>query len=294
MTEPAPAEVVRRLHPGDIGALDRYLARSPLAFIYPLGWLRRDGISPRVSFLNFHFVGAFASERLVAAALSAGETLLFVASEEPAYAAALARGLPLAGGAFRVIVGPRPAVDAVWAELEGRGMRARLIRDQVVLTLQRDELLAPGEPPAAHLRLAETADLDELVQATMAMHAHETLEVPLERDEPVFRRTVEYQASKRRIWVISEGAPASLRFKASVSAFCNFGAQIEGVWVPPPHRGAGYAREGLRQLCVELFRSVDTVSLYANEDNAPALHLYEAHLGFRRAMPFKTVFLAVP
>jgi ribosomal protein S18 acetylase RimI-like enzyme len=293
VTEPAPAEVVRRLHPGDIGALDRYLAASPLAFIYPLGWLRRDGISPRVSFLNFHFAGAFAGERLVAAALSAGETLLFVASEDPARAAALARGLPLAGGGFRVIVGPSPAVDAVWAEFAARGMRARLVRDQVVLTLRPGDL-PPASPRANRLRLAETADLNELVRATMSMHAHETLEAPLERDEPVFRRTVEYQASKRRIWVIREGDPPTLRFKASVSAFCTYGAQIEGVWVPPPYRGAGYAREGLRQLCAELFRSVDTVSLYANEDNAPALRLYETHLGFRRAMPFKTVFLAVP
>ncbi len=144
------------------------------------------------------------------------------------------------------------------------------------------------------LRAAEPADLDELLVATTDMHAHETLEIPTEEDEPLYRRTIEYQVAKRRIFVISEGAPPRLRFKASISSLCDAGAQVEGVWVPPEFRGQHYARRGLGHLCEELFRRVDTVSLYANEDNEPALRLYEDHLGFERRILFKTVFLAQP
>ena len=95
----------------------------------------------------------------------------------------------------------------------------------------------------------------------------------------------------KRLFVITTGENRELCFKASISALCPHGAQIEGVWVPPRHRGQGYARQGVGRLCELLLERVEQVSLYVNEDNTPALGLYKKSLGFRDGPPFKTIFL---
>jgi len=277
---------VRRLNPGDTQRLDALLSDDPIGFVYPLGWLRRDGIVPSVPYLNFHYSGLFESGELTAASLLAGDTLLFLATHDTTRAAALAARLTVAGAGFKVLVGPRAAVEAAWQVFEARGFEARLARDQVVLTVSRDQLQAQAP---CELRVAERTDLEELLSATLAMHLHETLESVSGDDVSVFERTLEYQIAMRRVY--AETGPSGLRFKASVSALCAAGAQIEGVWVPPEHRGKGHARRGLGQLCELLLRSVERVSLYVNEDNSPAINLYVEALGFRRALAFKTIFL---
>ena len=280
------AKTTRRLNDGDALALDAYLATDPISFIYPLGWLRREGIAPRARHLHFAYTGVLEDGRLLGAALTAGRVLVFVATKDAAVAEELAHFLSSQNEAFYVVVGPERQVDAFWRVFEAQGRIARLRQRQVVLRTDSSRLV---DHRAEGLRHATQDDLEMLLHATLEMHAHETEETPLRKDVPTFRRTIEYQIALKKVYVWTEGTPPTLRFKASVSAFCPEGAQIEGVWVPPQFRGQRYGMRGMSQLSQWLFAVVDTVSLYVNSSNETALSLYRK-LGFEPVMGFETVF----
>ena len=276
----------RRLQGSDTLALDSYLASDPIAFIYPLGWLRREGIVPRSRHLSFVYSGVFDRGQLLGATLTAGRVLVFVATNNTAIAEELAHFLHSQNEPFYVVVGPEPQVDAFWRVFEARGQITRLRQHQVVLLVQNPAL---ARYCAKGLRQATQDDLEMLLQATLDMHAHETEEAPRRRDLPTFRRTIEYQIALKKVYVWTEDNPSTLRFKASVSAHCPEGAQIEGVWVPPHHRGQRYGLRGVSQLCQWLLTETETVSLYVNRANEAAVSLYRK-LGFESVMGYETVF----
>jgi ribosomal protein S18 acetylase RimI-like enzyme len=281
-------EVVRALGERDTEVLDAFLLTDPLGFLYPLGWLRRHGVVPQTPYLAYSFVGLFRSGELEGAALLAGGVLLFVAAHGADAGRSLVSVPTLRPGGFGVLVGPRAAVAGAWEVLESRGFESRLIRDQELLAVTPDRLSRHSAPA---LRLARAADGAEVLEATLAMHHHETLQKPEPRQIPIFRRSVDYQIGERRIWVWTKPGSLSLRFKAAVSAQCRDGAQLEGVYVTPDQRGRGFARRGLSELCQRLFAEVDVVSLYVNVENSPAMRLYVETLGFEEAQPYQTVFL---
>ncbi|MCA9565945.1 MAG: DUF4081 domain-containing protein, partial [Myxococcales bacterium] len=240
MSRPSPA-FVRKLHPGDTEILDAFLSADPVQYIYPLGWLRREGISASPS-LSFEFHGAFRHGELLGASLLAGRVLLFLACKDGQIGRALCTYAAAHFLAFRVLVGPDDAVTEAWNGLSEMGLKARLQRPQRILAVDAVQLKRHLCP---ELRLAEPDDVEVLTHASLEMHAHETLETPLAEEIPIFRRTVEYQIENRRLFVWTDGFPPSLRFKASISAMCELGAQVEGVFVPGAHRGKGFALRGL-------------------------------------------------
>ena len=56
--------------------------------------------------------------------------------------------------------------------------------------------------------------------------------------------------------------------------------QLGGVFVPADSRGRGIAKTGVRAICAQLLERHELVTLYCDENNAPALRVYE-HVGFR-------------
>lgn len=279
---------IKRLGVEHAGELEAFLRTDPVAFIYPLGWLLRDGVVPRSRHLSFFYFGAGRDGSLVGAGLLAGNVLMFLATHDTEAAGALAASDLARQDTFRVLVGPRPTVDAAWAVLEQRRFRARLHRPQVVYTVRPETLV---EYRAPDLRLAELRDLGPILAATLDMHEHETLERLNPDDIESFRRSIEWQIGQRRIYVWMGEGDRNVRFKASISARCDASAQIEGVYVAPEHRRRGHARRALSELCRRLFERSAVVSLYVNADNLPAIHLYTSGLGFERAQDFKTIFL---
>lgn len=281
-----PDLLIRKLHPGDNVALDGYLRSDPTANLYPLGWLRRNGISPTVPYLRFFFLGAFRNGELVGAAMAAGRVLVSLATVDIEASTALATNLYLLGEPFRVVVGHSRSITAFRAAIEESGRATRLEQDQVLLSVTPDRLT---RFEANGLRLATPSDLPQLLEATLDMHAQETEQIAPSSEIQNFRRTLEYQIAVRKIYVWTKGPSNDLVFKASVSAYCDCGAQIEGVYVCPPFRGNGYGKKGLSQLCQWMLPETKLASLYVNRTNQPALQLYD-RLGFREEASFKTVF----
>lgn len=278
---------LRKLGIRDVSILGAFLRTDPIGFIYPLSWLHREGISPSSKHISFQFVGAFFDDELIGASLIAGGILLFVATHELIAAEALTSDKALKNARFNVLVGPQLAVDRAWAELEQRKGPARIARPQTVFSVNPTSLQLSSAP---HLRMAESSDLVPVLDASLEMHELETFQPPDATEVEMFRRGVSYQISERRIYVWTEHEGSELFFKASVSAMCDAGAQLEGVFVPMHHRRRGYAQRGLSELCQRLFEHVEVVSLYVNDDNDPAIHLYRDKLGFEPVMRFKTVF----
>jgi len=281
-----PNLLVRKLHPGDNVALDNYLRSDPTANLYPLGWLRRNGITPTVPYLRFFYLGAFRNGELVGTAMAAGRVLVSLATVDIDAASALAEDLYELGEPFRVVVGHSASVTAFRAAIEDAGRVTRLEQDQVLLSVTADRLI---RFEANGLRLATPSDLPHLLEATLDMHAHETEQVAPAGEIQNFRRTLEYQIALRKIYVWTEPPGNQLIFKASVSAHCDCGAQIEGVYVSPRLRGNGYGKRGLSQLCQWMLAEAPLASLYVNRSNRPALQLYDS-MGFCEEASFKTVF----
>ena len=63
---------------------------------------------------------------------------------------------------------------------------------------------------------------------------------------------------------------------------------MEAVYTPPRLRGHGYATRGLAGMCSLLLKKHPLITLHVNEENAPAVKLYE-RLGFARAAPFRLI-----
>ena len=287
VTEPSSLHL-RQLDGRDFRQVEVFLRTDPVGFVYPLGWLLRDGIVPQSRHQHFLFTGAFSLRELVGLTLKAGNVLLFVATHDPAAACALMDAESVVPGAFRVVLGPREPVDAAWRRLSERSFHARLHRPQKVYVTLPSTLT---RYPAPELRLAQLEDMKPLLEATVDMHEHESLERLRPADVSAFRRGLQYQINSRRVFVWLEPTDRSVRFKASISADCDCGAQIEGVYVAPEHRRQGYASKALSELCQRLFRTTPIVSLYVNNDNLPAINLYESQLGFDMALDFKTIFM---
>ena len=78
-------------------------------------------------------------------------------------------------------------------------------------------------------------------------------------------------------------------FKAELAVVTRHTAQIQGVWVDPDYRNKGYAVAGMAAVVRDALRRVaPTVSLYVNDFNTPARHVY-ARCGFSQVDTFATV-----
>ncbi|HUO83625.1 MAG TPA: GNAT family N-acetyltransferase [Thermoanaerobaculia bacterium] len=182
----------------------------------------------------------------------------------------LARAVPI-----RAIISPAEAVEILWARISHRYDPPTVIRvNQPVYALEGSPDRFPG---LEFLRAAGIQDLDKLVPACAAMHLEEVGIDPLGRDAWSYRRRIEELVEKGRTFIWSE--QGEIRFKCEISAETPSAIQLMGVWTDPRHRGRGYARRGLSEICGHFLRQRRRVTLFVNDFNAPAVHLYES-LGF--------------
>ncbi len=190
-------------------------------------------------------------------------------------------------GATRMIVGPRPAVEAVFARSrsalrEPSGIR----RSQPVYLLDRASL-AFSRADAAVDR-ATSAEVDEIAANSALMIAGENGGDP-HRTSADFRARTARIINARWWWRYRVGG--RLAFMCNVGSATPQTAQIQGVWTPPAMRGMGYATRALGAICDYLLDEHPTLCLYVNDFNAPAIAVYE-RIGFRRIGEFATILFA--
>ncbi len=210
------------------------------------------------------FLGLEREDHWLAAMCLVGANLVPAGSGCGAFAAQA-----VAGGS-RMIIGEEDAVDELWA-VAGPLMRApRADRPH-------QPVYAISVPPlegGSGLRAATLDDLDLLVPVCAAAHREELGVDPLAQDPESFRLRTQIQITDGRSWLWVE--KGSVLFKAEVSAWTPWAAQVQQVWVDPGARGHGYGKRGMRDLCRLLLQKTPTVTLFVRTENDAALALYES------------------
>jgi predicted GNAT family acetyltransferase len=186
------------------------------------------------------------------------------------------------------IVGIRHEVAALWNLLEPKWGPARALRDrQYFLSLQRANAYAIGLPEL-EVRVATLADFEQLLPASIDMFTAELGVSPIQDGgDLAYRTRLASQIEGAQIFVGMHHE--QLVFKCEVGASSATAALLQGVWVANSLRNRGIASAALSEVIQQLFRiGHDSVCLYVNDFNAPALATY-AKLGFRSEADYMTV-----
>lgn len=183
----------------------------------------------------------------------------------------LTRMLPV-----RAIISPAYLVDALWKRLHSRVDPPTVVRmNQPVYAMRGTVDL----PDLTTVRYSTPRDLEGLVPACAAMHKEEVGIDPLERDSAGYRERIRELVDKKRSVIRLHDR--TIVAKCEFSAVTSEAVQLMGVWTHPNFRRRGFGRELLREVCGHLARNGQSVTLFVNDFNQPAVALYET-LGFNK------------
>jgi predicted GNAT family acetyltransferase len=184
------------------------------------------------------------------------------------------------------IVGPSEDVSVLWSLLAESWGPAREVRaSQPVMVIEPGSpVLVTADPLVRRVREDE---IDILLPACVAMFTEEVGVSPLAGGgaDPYRARIAELVRAGRAFARIESGRVLT---KAEVGAVGDGVCQVQGVWTTPELRGHGFGLAAMAQV-VELARDITpVVSLYVNDFNAVARHVYE-RVGFHQSTTFSTV-----
>lgn len=200
-------------------------------------------------------------------------------------AAAFAERALARGRTVSTIVGPQEAVRVFWNGVAGSWGRPREAR------WEQPHLEIAALPQVAadpRVRKSTRADLSQLYPACVAMYTEEVgISPEYGGGAELYRARVTQLVS--RGWSFARYDDGELVFKAEVACATPYAAQIQGVYVPPAHRGRGLATAGMAAVVNIVRRELaPVVSLYVNDWNTSARAVYEK-VGFRETARFATV-----
>lgn len=263
---------VRRLEDADQAALDELLEADTLVNLFLRGFLAAQPMD------RGFWYGVERMGRLDGVLLLLPHRLCVPWAPDMEVAAELGTWL---GRRHRptMMVGPRDHVDVIWSEWKGK-TRAKRFYDQ---RLYATTTPAPGGKVPG-FRQARIDEWPLLATRAARMEWEDLGRDPSAPDPELHRRVVKDRIRAGKTLVMERDS--ELVFQVNVGTATPEGAQIGGTYVPPGHRGRGYATEGMRATVNELLRGFPVVSLHVNEANTPAVRCYEA-AGFRPAAPYR-------
>ncbi|TVQ96692.1 MAG: GNAT family N-acetyltransferase [Deltaproteobacteria bacterium] len=280
--------VVRRLGLRDEGRIGRWLATHPAEFSFVAGWLHSHGVLPTALEERFEFLGVGEGDALEAVALTIGGAFTALATHDPVVARAFAAHQRRDGAVARAVQGPRPAVNAYVEEHQATGPALRVVAvPQHIRLLQSRDL---RYVPCPGLRLATVFDAEDLLQASLAMHAEELGERIPEREVDAYRAGLVQQIAAERMWCLRDPIDGRLQFKVAIAASAPQVALVEGIYTAPGCRRRGIARAATAELARLLLSRHEQVALHARDENAAATRLYGT-LGFRTVAESMLVLL---
>lgn len=272
---------VRPLGASDVADFLALTDRDPTVNVFAAHRARQTRLEPRL--LGGEVWGRFVDGELVSAC-HVGANLVpveFGADDAGHFAERLLRR----GRTVSTIVGPEPAIRALWADLgdawgpprETRWAQPHLVADTDPM-VEVDPLVRPSRPD----------DFAALYPACVSMYTEELGVSP-----ELGGGAEGYRARVRQLihfgWSFARYEEGKVVFKAEVAFATPTNAQVQGVWVAPERRGEGLAAAGMAAV-VELIRAriAPVVSLYVNDWNEPARRAYDK-VGFRQTTTFSTI-----
>ena len=272
---------LRLLGPADLPAMLELAARSPVVNVFADHRSRLTRLDPRT--MGGEMWGYVQHGRLVSAC-HAGANLVPVEACPEAVDAFAARGITQRRRCS-TIVGPKRAVDRLWAHLRRHWSSPREIRPV------QPHLEISGPPrlrPDPLVRRTRRADMPVLYPACVAMYTEEVGVSPeAAGGADAYRARVAQLIAKG--WSFARIEDGRVVFKAEVAAVSPYACQIQGVYVDPSRRGEGLAGPGMAAVVELALRDVaPVVSLYVNDHNVAARRAY-ASVGFEETDVFSTI-----
>ena len=262
---------------GELPRILRFLELEPLLNVYLISRLRDEGLRSGIE-----VVEVLLGERTICVAILASNVVM--AADPSLDSGSRREAISLV--AERIITQRIPVrasiseaglVEILWSRL------SRVLDPPTVVRLSQPVYAlthsSGGWRALSQMRFAAVKDLDALVPCCAAMHKEEVGIDPLERDAVGYRERIRELVTARRSLIATEGA--TIVFKCEISAMTPDAAQLMGVWTHPRYRQRGHARRGLEEVCGYLLGEGHSVTLFVNDFNHPAIHLYES-LGFYR------------
>ncbi|GAA1164208.1 GNAT family N-acetyltransferase [Nocardioides aquiterrae] len=272
---------VRPLGAADLDAFLALARQDPVVNVFVDYRATTTNLEPR--WLGGEMWGRFDNGELTSAC-HVGANLVPVQAD-PDDAAAFAERALARGRTVSTIVGPQEAVRSFWngvAASWGRPREARWEQPHLEIAA------LPKVAADPRVRKSTRADLNELYPACVAMYTEEVgISPEYGGGAELYRARVTQLVS--RGWSFARYDDGQLVFKAEVACATPYAAQIQGVYVPPAHRGRGLATAGMAAVVNIVRRELaPVVSLYVNDWNTPARAVYEK-VGFRETARFATV-----
>ena len=272
---------VRVLGPSDLPAALEVLAADPVTNVFVEYRSRMTQLDPR--WLGGQMWG-YVEDGELQALCHVGANFVPVAAT-PESCAAFARRALRQRRVSSTIVGPRDAVELLWADLEHDWDAPRELRwDQPHLEIGTPPLVAPD----AGVRRTTPQEIDILYPACVAMYREEVGVSPeVDGGRNLYRARVAQLVN--RGWSFSRIEDGKVVFKAEVACATPTACQIQGVWVDPERRGEGLCTQGMAAVVDVALREIaPTVALYVNAHNVAARTAYE-RVGFRQSATFSTI-----
>ncbi|MDM7856101.1 GNAT family N-acetyltransferase [Cellulomonas alba] len=183
------------------------------------------------------------------------------------------------------IVGPAPAVLALWERLRPTWPGAREVRDDQPSMVIDTRPRITSDPD---VRRSRPDEFESVLPACIRMFTEEVGYSPASGPGGPYEARVRGLIAEGRSFVRTD-RDGRVQFKAELGAVAGGVAQIQGVWVAPELRGRRLSEKGMAAVVEHTRRDVaPVVSLYVNDYNARALAAYRA-VGFRQVGTYATV-----
>ncbi|MDQ3908370.1 MAG: GNAT family N-acetyltransferase [Acidobacteriota bacterium] len=242
-----------------------FLSERPVHTVIMAGLLREYG--PRVPAPPGTFYGCRDSRGRLEGLALIGRATMFEARTSRA-CVAFAR-LARASESVRMIMGEEGELREFWSNYSPSGRAPRLSCRELFYQFTRGADAEGG----AGLRRATLDELEQIVSAHAEMVAEESGVNPLAADPHGFRLRCALRVAQGKVWTLIE--KGELIFKAEVIAETPHAAYVEGVWVAPSRRKAGYGRRCWSQLSRALLDRRPAFCGFVNAANTGAHSFYE-------------------
>jgi ribosomal protein S18 acetylase RimI-like enzyme len=279
---PRPLEA-RLLGVADREAALGYLSRDQVANLFLLDLAARIGSPPESGEAPTEIVGAWRDGELVGVVGLRPNVILDARAGGEVVDALLPY---LDGLSVGLVKSLTPAVDELWRHLARRRDRHAIIdRIETAYALRACDARLSEGLREERCRLAEKADLTDLVVAARESLREESRPDPFSGDMKGFQRWVRGRVPRARV-VERDGRVAMVGY-ADVRR--PEGWLLQGIYTWPECRRQGLGSFGVSALCREAFAAgADHVQLAVVEGNTAARRLYEG-LGFRPFAKLRTI-----